>query len=65
MKLFHISLFLLVALCWQCSEDANNADRSESSDTIVDNLPPEQEDFDEAPFKWGYINRTGSLVIPT
>ena len=66
MNLFRIGFLFLIAISlWQCTEDASEKNNSTSSDTTVDNLPPEQEDFGEAQFKWGYINQAGSLVIPT
>ncbi|HHH50545.1 MAG TPA: WG repeat-containing protein, partial [Saprospiraceae bacterium] len=53
-------LFLLSIYCFACQNDQPNNDL-ENEDSQV--LPPEEEDYDIARFKWGFINANGDLQI--
>ena len=56
---FSIRLILLIFLfaSYGCVEESKEREVSNFE------LPAEEEDFEEAKFKWGYINKTGQVVI--
>ena len=50
--------FLISFILTSCKSDA-----SSSKDDAPIELPPEEEDYKEAAYKWGYINKGGRVVI--
>ncbi|MEM0994773.1 MAG: WG repeat-containing protein [Bacteroidota bacterium] len=67
MKYFNILLALCFLLCcYQCQSD-QATEQSESNLSLEEELaalPSKQSDFEEATYKWGYMNRAGIIQIP-
>ena len=60
--LIRFSLIFFLLTFYGCENDNSN-DHGVTPNFSNTELPPEEEDFEEAKFKWGYINKAGQVVI--
>ena len=57
------SYFLLLsALLWTCQNDPQSSSSEDETDEAV-NLVPLQEEYDKSNVKWGFIDKSGKVVI--
>jgi len=56
------SAVVYILTFFACQSDPQSTDTAAATSSTE--LPPEQADFPEATYKWGYIGRSGDLLIP-
>ncbi len=60
MRFFVPLFFIVLFLAWSCQPDANP---SGGEDLAEGELPPIAEDYEEARYKWGFMDQQGRLAI--
>ena len=57
------SCFLFLLFFGTCQSDPGQVEEKDASERGSITLPPPEEDFDASPFKWGFMDTSGELVI--